>query len=124
MMKYVFVLLLAFGATVMYASYLRQRLQLVLRVHEEERLRQRRVTAANRISGPAETLRTSPRYTHNPDYFRLIGSPITGIQFEKDRVIFVHVRPQGTQLTESDRRLRALVQAGMISWEEYEVAES
>ena len=48
-------------------------------------------------------------YPFSPENFRFIGSPIDGIQFEKDRVIFVEFKTNKSQLSKDQNRIKKLI---------------
>src|SRR5688572_23587951 len=51
--------------------------------------------------------------------FRFIGSPIDGVQFEDDRVIFCEFKVNRSELSETQRRIRDLVRQGRVEWQEF-----
>ena len=56
------------------------------------------------------------RYPYNPQNFRFLGSPVDGVQFEDDRVVFVEFKSNTSRLTPGQQRIRDLVQAGKVEW--------
>ncbi len=58
-------------------------------------------------------------YPYDPQYFRFLGSPIDGVQFEQDRIVFVEFKTNRSRLSAEQRRLRKLVEDGQVFWEEY-----
>jgi len=56
-------------------------------------------------------------YPWDPGNFRFLGSPIDGVQFEQDRVIFVEFKSGNSQLSRNQRRIRALVENSQVSFE-------
>ena len=48
--------------------------------------------------------------------FRFIGSPIDGIAFEKDKIIFVEFKAADSKLSEKQKHIRELVQNKKIEW--------
>jgi predicted Holliday junction resolvase-like endonuclease len=58
-------------------------------------------------------------YPYDPDNFRFIGSPVDGIQFEDDRVLFVQFRKQNITGTKDKDRIRTLVETGKVAWFEF-----
>lgn len=62
-----------------------------------------------------------PSYPFEPKNFRFLGSPIDGVQFEEDRVVFVEIKASNSRLTEREARIRDLVQQGRVEWLEFRV---
>lgn len=60
-----------------------------------------------------------PEYPYNPQYFRFLGSPIDGVQFESDRVVFVEFKANTSELTPYQNHLKRLIQDGQVFWEEF-----
>ena len=58
-------------------------------------------------------------YPWDPSRFRFIGSPVDGIQFEDERVVFVEFKVGTSKLTQSQRRIRNLVRAGRVEFKEF-----
>lgn len=56
------------------------------------------------------------RYPHNPQNFRFLGSPVDGVQFEDDKVVFVEFKSNTSKLTPLQQRIRDLVQQGKVEW--------
>ncbi len=59
------------------------------------------------------------QFPHNPENFRFIGSPIDGIAFEDDAVIFCEFKAASSVLNEKQRRIRQLVQEKKVKWFEF-----
>tara|TARA_B100001013_G_C24362975_1_gene345057 strand:- start:299 stop:538 length:240 start_codon:yes stop_codon:yes gene_type:complete len=55
-------------------------------------------------------------YPWNPSYFRFLGSPIDGVQFEDDKVIFVEFKSGKSKLSKNQRLIRDLVDAGHVEF--------
>lgn len=60
-------------------------------------------------------------YPYDPRRFRFLGSPVDGVQFEEDRIVFVEFKANGSRLTSGERRLRELVEQGKVEWLEFRV---
>lgn len=58
-------------------------------------------------------------YPYEPKNFRFIGSPIDGIQFENDKLVFVEFKTNTSGLSNGQRRIRQLVEQGRIEWLEF-----
>ena len=63
----------------------------------------------------------SSKYPYNSQNFRFIGKPIDGISFEDDKIVFVEFKTNKSQLSESQRRVRDLVDKKKIEWLELRV---
>lgn len=60
-------------------------------------------------------------YPYDKTKFRFIGSPIDGVQFEKDRIIFIEFKTNDSQLSERQKSIRQLVKGGKIEWDEIRI---
>lgn len=60
-------------------------------------------------------------YPYHPSNFRFIGTPIDGIQFEDDKIIFVEFKTADAQLSEKQKRIKEQIQKGKIKWEEFRI---
>ncbi len=58
-------------------------------------------------------------YPYNPSGFRFIGTPIDGIQFDEDRVIFLEFKTNSSRLSLSQQRIKELIKNKQVEWEEY-----
>ena len=54
----------------------------------------------------------------DPKGFRFIGSPVDGIQFTPDGVVFVEVKSASSRLTPLQAEIKLQVQAGQVTWHE------
>jgi hypothetical protein len=55
--------------------------------------------------------------------FRFLGSPVDGIQFEEDRVIFCEFKTNRSELSEGQRHIRELIRQGRVEWQEFRFTE-
>ena len=62
---------------------------------------------------------TMKYYPYDPDNFRFIGSPVDGIQFEDDHVLFVQFRKQRIPRTKDQDHIKTLVENGKVTWFEF-----
>jgi predicted Holliday junction resolvase-like endonuclease len=63
-------------------------------------------------------------YPYDEQNFRFIGSPIDGVQFEDDKIVFMEFKAgESSKLTERQRRIRDLVKNGRVRFEEFSVRE-
>ena len=61
-------------------------------------------------------------YPYDPRQFRFLGSPVDGVQFEEDKVVFVEFKTNGSALSPRQQRIRELVQQGRVEWLEFRLA--
>lgn len=57
----------------------------------------------------------------DPKLFRFIGSPIDGLQFTEDGVVFVEIKSASSRLSPLQQQVREHVEAGRVSWSEVRV---
>lgn len=57
-------------------------------------------------------------YPYDPENFRFIGTPIDGISFEDDKVVFVEFKTGQSRLSGVQRRIKEHVEAGQVEWKE------
>ena len=60
-------------------------------------------------------------YPFDARRFRFIGSPIDGIQFEDDRIIFVEFKAANSRLTEEQKKIKELVENKKVEWYSFEI---
>ena len=60
-------------------------------------------------------------YPYGHGGFRFIGSPVDGVQFEPDRIVFVEFKAGGSQLSAGQRQVRDLVAAGRVGFEVHRI---
>ena len=58
-------------------------------------------------------------YPYDPKQFRFLGSPLDGVQFEEDRIVFVEFKTNRSRLSEKQKRLRDLIERGEVYFEEF-----
>lgn len=63
------------------------------------------------------------QYPYDPQGFRFLGSPIDGVQFEDDKIIFVEFKANRSQLSKGQRHFRELVEAGEVYFEAFRFSE-
>ncbi len=105
-----------------YVSYLQRRLKVAVRMLTEERTRQRSISASyGRIT--EQWFPLMEKYPYDSADFRFLGTPIDGVQFEEDKIIFVEFKSRKAELSTQQRRLKQLIQAGKVTWEEFHFFE-
>lgn len=58
-------------------------------------------------------------YPYDAQNFRFLGSPVDGVQFEEDRIVFVEFKAHRSQLSPEQRRIKQLVEEGYVYWETF-----
>ena len=105
-----------------YVSYLQRRLKVAVRMLTEERTRQRSISASyGRIT--EQWFPLMDKYPYDSANFRFLGTPIDGVQFEEDKIIFVEFKSRKAELSTQQRRLKQMIQAGKVTWEEFHFFE-
>lgn len=61
-------------------------------------------------------------YPHDPQQFRFLGSPVDGVQFDEDKVVFVEFKTNQSRLSPTQERIKRLVQEGRVEWLEFRMA--
>lgn len=61
----------------------------------------------------------SREFPFNSENFRFIGSPIDGIVFENDRIIFCEFKSNNSNLSQKQKSIKSLVEAKRIEWMEF-----
>lgn len=119
MEKYIWLVLL--GGCVLpyfYIGFLRNRLHAALLLLEQEKIKKRSLSASyGRIT--EQWFPLMDRYPYNPSNFRFLGTPIDGVQFEEDRIVFVEFKSRKAELNTQQRKIKQLVTDGEVYWEEY-----
>lgn len=60
-------------------------------------------------------------FPYDPTNFRFLGSPIDGIQFNDDKIIFIEFKAAGSKLSEKQRQIADLVYRKQIEFEEHRI---
>ncbi len=60
-------------------------------------------------------------YPYNAKKFRFIGSPIDGIQFEDDKIIFVEFKSARSKLSAEQKKIKKLVENKKVDWFTFEI---
>lgn len=85
---------------------------------EDERYRQKSLsTVYGRIS--EQWFPLMDRYPYDSQSFRFLGTPIDGIQFEEDRIIFCEFKTNQSGLSPLQKQIKQLVQSRRVYWEEF-----
>ncbi len=100
------------------AMHYKRRLDAVRDLLEDERTRQRSLsTIYGRIS--EQWFPLMDRYPYDSQSFRFIGTPVDGIQFEEDRIVFCEFKANQSSLSPIQKQIKRLVEAKQVYWEEF-----
>lgn len=64
----------------------------------------------------------SGKVPFEPTNFRFIGSPIDGIAFEEDSIVFCEFKSGGAVLSERQKKIKKLVEEKKIKWQELRIS--
>ncbi len=57
-------------------------------------------------------------YPYDPNHFRFIGSPIDGLSFEDDKIVFLEFKTGTSQLNNNQKRVKDQVNNKKVKWKE------
>ncbi len=60
-------------------------------------------------------------YPYDQQNFRFLGSPVDGVQFNDDSVVFVEFKTGSSKLNKNQKRIKHLVLDGRVKFEEIHV---
>ncbi|OGD57442.1 hypothetical protein A2V71_03420 [Candidatus Berkelbacteria bacterium RBG_13_40_8] len=60
-------------------------------------------------------------FPYDPQNFRFLGTPVDGIQFEEDKIIFIEFKAANSQLTPRQKQIAELVWQKKIEFEEHRI---
>lgn len=60
-------------------------------------------------------------YPYDPQNFRFLGTPIDGIQFEDNKIIFIEFKTSSSQLSPRQRQIAELVWNKRVEFEEHRI---
>lgn len=60
-------------------------------------------------------------YPYSEQNFRFIGSPIDGVQFEDDKIVFVEFKSADSRMSQKQRRIKELVDKKKVGFEEVRI---
>ena len=62
------------------------------------------------------------RYPFNSQDFRFIGTPVDGLQFEEDKVVFIEIKAgRSAGLSQKQERIKRLIQDRKVEWFEFSI---
>jgi predicted Holliday junction resolvase-like endonuclease len=62
-------------------------------------------------------------YPHESQDFRFIGTPVDGVQFNKDGIVFVEFKTGDSKLTAKQKDIKELVKKGKVDFLEFRMNE-
>ena len=62
-------------------------------------------------------------WPYDPSNFRFLGSPIDGISFNDDEVVFVEIKTGQSRLSKSQNKIKSLVKEGKVKFITFRVNE-
>lgn len=60
-------------------------------------------------------------YPYDPQNFRFLGTPIDGIQFENDKIIFIEFKTNSSQLSPRQKQVAELVWNKRVEFQEHRI---
>lgn len=60
-------------------------------------------------------------YPYSPGNFRFLGTPIDGVQFEEDKIIFIEFKAANSRLSPGQQQIKSLVNDGRVGFEEHRI---
>ncbi len=60
-------------------------------------------------------------FPYDPKQFRFLGSPVDGIAFNDDKIVFCEFKFADSKLSERQRNIKRLVEEGRVEWKEFRV---
>lgn len=58
-------------------------------------------------------------FPYEPANFRFLGSPIDGVLFDENEIVFCEFKAGGSTLNENQRKIKQLVESKKIKWLEF-----
>ena len=58
-------------------------------------------------------------FPFDPENFRFLGSPIDGVAFNENEIVFCEFKTATSRLSEKQKRFKQLVQNKMVKWFEF-----
>lgn len=60
-------------------------------------------------------------FPYDPKQFRFLGSPIDGVAFNEDKIVFCEFKFADSKLSQKQRDIKKLVEQGKVEWKEFKV---
>jgi predicted Holliday junction resolvase-like endonuclease len=100
------------------AMHYKRKVDAIADLLEGERTRQRSLsTVYGRIS--EQWFPLMDRYPYDSQSFRFLGTPVDGIQFEEDRIVFCEFKANQAALSPLQKQIKRLVETKQVYWEEF-----
>lgn len=64
----------------------------------------------------------SNQFPFDPNRFRFLGSPIDGVAFEEEKIVFCEFKTNTSQLSEKQKKIKKLVEDRKVEWLEFKTA--
>lgn len=61
-------------------------------------------------------------YPYDSQNFRFLGTPIDGVQFENDKIVFVEFKTGDSRLSAKQKNIKELVDKKKVKWEEVRIS--
>ncbi len=60
-------------------------------------------------------------FPYSPEDFRFLGTPIDGLAFTEDKIIFCEIKTHSSQLNQKQKKIKSLVQDKKVEWLEFRI---
>ncbi len=60
-------------------------------------------------------------FPYNPENFRFLGSPIDGVAFTENKVVFLEFKAADSQLSKKQKHIKKLIKSGQVEWKEIRI---
>lgn len=60
-------------------------------------------------------------YPYDKNNFRFLGTPIDGVQFNEDDIVFVEFKTNKSQMTTKQKHIRDLIKAKKVKFKEFRI---
>jgi predicted Holliday junction resolvase-like endonuclease len=57
-------------------------------------------------------------YPYDPQQFRFLGTPVDGVQFTDDKIVFIEFKTAGATLSPSQRKIKNLIERRDVDFKE------
>ena len=103
-------------------AWMKRRLNVALKMLEEQKTRQRSLSASyGRIT--EQWFPLMDKYPYDSANFRFLGTPVDGVQFEEDKIVFIEFKSNRSELSSAQKKLKKMVESGKVTWEEFHFNE-
>jgi len=95
----------------------RRELRLLQQAHDEL-LHEHRSTTIKHGMSFEQLFPYMNNYPYDPRNFRFIGTPIDGISFEEDKIVFIEFKTGQSALSALQKRIKKTLQKRKVEWKE------